>query len=590
MRRWNGPENSGDAAYDLAIDNSGNVYVTGESYGNPLFARDYSTVKYLPNGDTAWVRRYAKWGDQVASAIAIDDSNNIYVTGISGEGPEGWELCTIKYLPSGDTVWVRRYPGDNAGWWRAYSITVDRAGNVYVTGTGRGSTEYDYAYVTIKYHPNGDTIWVRKYNGPGNSFDRPFGIAVDDSNYVYVTGESGGGHATIKYYPNGDTAWVRSSGSGGDKAIAVDDFGNVYVTGGFGTIKYNANGNQLWIGSYGGYDIALDGANNVYVTNSDSDYVTTKYYPNGDTAWMRRYSGTGNGNAARAIAVDGSGNVYVTGYSYGSGTDWRPDYATVKYVQTQVHGIIAGNVKDASSQQNLQDVLVEALQESLIIGSDYSATDGNYNIPSLPAGFYDVRAQKPGYETKTFNAVQVIANQTTTQDFNLNPSPEDTILYDDFSGKALDWQFEGPCTWLEENDVLWTSATGNRVFCLATAGEPTWTDYIYEVDVYGIAGVDKCMEFRVQDYNNHYYINLRSDWPNQGNDSLYFCKIVDGACVYYESVDWSSQNNTWYHLRVEAIGKRFRVYVDDNFVLQYVDEDSPFLQGKIGAGCWVMSR
>jgi hypothetical protein len=257
---------------------------------------------------------------------------------------------------------------------------------------------------------------------------------------------------------------------------------------------------------------------------------------------------------------------------------------------------IAGNVKDANTQQNLPDVLVEALQGAEVKGNDNTYVNGNYSIPNLAPGTYDARAKKPGYETKTYKDVQVTAGQTTTQNFNLNPSPKDTLVYDDFSAPqaalmensaaGIGWVTEGPCSWQVQNGTFGTSTSGNRVFCLATTGDLTWEDYIYEADVYGVAGVDKAIEFRVQDYYNHYYVNLRSDWPFNGNDSLCFCKIVNGSCVDYASIFYPSQNNTWYHLKVEAIGNHFKVYVDDNFVFEYVDPQNTFPQGKIGLGCW----
>ncbi len=363
VRRYNGPGNSNDNARAIAVDGSGNVYVTGYSM-DTMTSWDYATIKYYPNGDNAWVRIYNGTADTAdwARAIAVDGSGNVYVTGLSYGSGTGEDYTTIKYYPNGDTAWVRRYNGPGNAGDDAHAIAVDGSGNVYVTGESFGSgSNYDYA--TIKYNSNGGTVWVRTYNGPGNGSDEASAIAVDSSGNVYVTGNSYGGgisqddYATIKYYSNGDTAWVRRY-NGPDRddyanAIAVDVSGNVYVTGTsyvsmarsiYITIKYDLNGNQLWLRGYFGsgldydeaYAIAVDNSGNAYVTGRSYntgtafDYATIKYGSNGDQLWVRSYNGPGNGgDGSNAIAVDGSGNVYVTGGSWGSGTS--SDYATVKY-------------------------------------------------------------------------------------------------------------------------------------------------------------------------------------------------------------------------------------------------------------------
>ena len=360
VRRYNGPGNSSDGAYAIAVDDSGNSYVTGQSGGSGT-RNDYVTIKYYPNGDTAWVRRYngPGNGDDIAYAIVIDSSGNIYVTGQSyGSGTRS-DYATIKYYPEGDIAWVRRYNGPRDTTDYANAIAVDGSGNVCVTGESYGSsTNCDDA--TISYYPNGDTAWVRRYNGPGNSSDGAWAIAVDSSGNIYVTGWSmgigtGDDYATIKYYPNGDTAWVRRYNGPGNssdvaRAIAVEGSGNVYVTGwccvsgsdfDYATIKYYPNGDTAWVRRYNGpansedgaYAIAVDSSGNVYVTGgSEGDYATIKYFPSGDTAWARRYNGPGNNDDyANAIAVDVSGNVHVTGRCNVSGSDY--DYATIKYFQ-----------------------------------------------------------------------------------------------------------------------------------------------------------------------------------------------------------------------------------------------------------------
>jgi len=238
------------------------------------------------------------------------------VTGRSSQGYvsfENYDFATIKYLPNGDTAWVRRYNGTGDSLDIARAITVDGSGNVYVTGSSDGAgSGLDYA--TIRYYPGGDAAWVRRYNGPANGSDVAVGIAVDDSHNVYVTGYSdstgsGQDYATVKYDSSGNELWVKrfNCANGTDKpaAIAVDDSNNIYVTGRSGCGGVTAH-----------------------------DYVTIKYYPNGDTAWLRKYHGPVESgyDYAYALAVDTSGNVYITGESQGSGTDY--DYCTIKYTQT----------------------------------------------------------------------------------------------------------------------------------------------------------------------------------------------------------------------------------------------------------------
>jgi uncharacterized delta-60 repeat protein len=355
-KKYNGPADSTEWASRVFVKSNGEFYVTGSSIGVGSF-QDYATIKYYPNGDTAWVRRYNGPGasHDYPNAIAVDDSGYVYITGGSYGSATYADYGTIKYSPNGDTAWVRRYNGPGSGYDYAYAIAVDGAGNVYIAGECAGvGTSTDYA--TIKYYSNGDTAWVRRYNGPGNGIDQALSMAVDDSGYSYVTGSSYGGftnndYATIKYYPNGDTVWVRrynGPGNGNDKANALylDTSGNVYVTGqsegvstkyDYATIKYYANGDTAWVRRHGGnYDdlakaIIVDGLGYVYVTgyifrsSSDCDYLTLRYYPTGEEIWAKSYSSVGvHADVASDIAIDQSGNVYVTGGA-------NHEYCTIKY-------------------------------------------------------------------------------------------------------------------------------------------------------------------------------------------------------------------------------------------------------------------
>jgi uncharacterized delta-60 repeat protein len=355
---------SDDIAVTLAVDDMGNIYVTGESQGS-VSASDYNTIKYNPDGTEVWVARYNGPGNSYdgATALVVDLNGYVYVTGRSHGSDSGDDYATIKYDPDGTEVWVARYNGPGNLSDGAAALVVDTDGNVYVTGISVGS-DSDDDYATIKYDSDGTEVWVARYNGPGNLSDWADALVVDTNGYVYVTGSVelsvfDDDYTTIKYNPDGTEAWVaRYSGPGNSydwaATLAVDTDGNVYVAGSsigsgshfdFTTIKYNPDGIEIWVARHtgpennfdGAADMVVDTAGNIYVTGNSRrlespypDYATIKYTSDGTEVWVNRYNGPDDGHdRASSLAIGLDGNIYVTGYSEGLESD--QDYATIKY-------------------------------------------------------------------------------------------------------------------------------------------------------------------------------------------------------------------------------------------------------------------
>jgi len=368
VARYNGPGNSDDYAKSMAVDASGNVYVTGYSSGQTS-SYDYATAKYGPDGNLLWIVRYdgpGHYHDQ-AAAIAVDADGNVYVAGHSYGAGATSDYAIVKYNSNGLEQWVARYNGPGNGNDIVYAMAVDASGYVYVTGESEGvSSRRDYA--TIKYDRNGREQWVARYDGPGSYHDSARAIAVDAAGNVYVTGygysnsSSREDYATVKYDSRGRQLWVAlyagpssppNSAYDVAVAVAVDAAGHVYVTGysdgtgtsyDYATIKYDAGGTPEWVARYDGsrsnFDyanaLALDAAGNVYVTGysqnqgTGQDYATVKYDPAGNELWVATFDGWWSQNdRARDIKVDGRGYVYVTGYSYNYSSQY--DCVTIRY-------------------------------------------------------------------------------------------------------------------------------------------------------------------------------------------------------------------------------------------------------------------
>ncbi|MBA7650108.1 hypothetical protein ES703_57909 [subsurface metagenome] len=191
VTRYNGPSNGNDGANSLALDDEGNVYVTGWSDWGSGVRLNYATIKYNSSGVQQWVAHYNGPGSyyDVAYSIAVDNSGNVCVTGYAHDRGSNRNYATIKYNSSGIQQWVKLYNGTGNGTDTGEDIGVDASGNFYVTGSSQGSgTDMDYA--TIKYDPSGVQQWVMRYNGPGNRGDYSNDLAVDCSGNVYVTGGS----------------------------------------------------------------------------------------------------------------------------------------------------------------------------------------------------------------------------------------------------------------------------------------------------------------------------------------------------------------------------------------------------------------
>ncbi len=351
---------SGDGAYSIAVDNSGNSYVTGDFGGTATFggtiltspnANDIFVAKYSSAGDLIWAKRAGGLGDNAGRAIAVDASGNCYVTGdFRGNATFGvgeinettlmnandHNIFVAKYDPNGNLEWAKEAGGSGDD--RGFGIGVDASANSYVTGYFEVTSTFepgtdltsagDHDIFVAKYNIAGDLVWAKKAGGSGD--DRGRGIAVDGSGNSYLTSffegsatfGAGEVNETIlesagfldiyvaKYNGSGDLMWAKRAGGSGSTSndvgfgIAVDVNGNSYVTGFFP----------------GSATFGLDELEQTTLTSTgDIDIFVAKYNSSGDLVWAKKAGGSG-GDMGAGIAVDVNGNSYVTGYFEGSAT------------------------------------------------------------------------------------------------------------------------------------------------------------------------------------------------------------------------------------------------------------------------------
>jgi len=362
-QRYSNGVDSTNQASKVITDSSGNVIIAG-STDERRAGLDMLVIKYSSTGVPLWTNRYNGPGnrDDVAQALAVDGGGNVFVTGYSyaSNTTNSADFATIAYSSLGTPLWTNRYNGPGNDTDVATAIATDTSGNVFVTGFSWSGTSFDFA--TIKYANSGLPLWTNRFDGAAHFGDFPRAIAADGSGNVFVTGFSYNNpasdcdFATIAYSNSGVPLWTNIDDGPGmlidqPQAIAVDFGGNILVAGysyngsnyDYMTIKYSGAGLPLWVNFYDGpgtnFDaataLAVDGNGNAFVTGyswsgNSYDFATVKYSSAGLALWTNRYNGSANGtDQPSGIALDTAGNVFVSGISPGSGSS--SDFATIKY-------------------------------------------------------------------------------------------------------------------------------------------------------------------------------------------------------------------------------------------------------------------
>jgi len=373
-----------DEGSGIARDVDGNLYIVGNTYGLMSAASNsnagYSDVfvtKYDKTGLWQWSSQLGTAGPDFGYGITVDSRGNAYVTGGTPTGLDGntsnggVDAFVVKFDTDGRKLWTRQLgtAGNDFG----TRIADDKNGSLYITGYTDGAFTgftnaglYD-AFVIKLASATGATQWTQQFGSAGN--DDGSGLAVDAAGSVYAAGytdgDLGGTNAgwtdvfAVKLDPaTGALLWKRQFGSSESEdlsGLAVDGSGNLYLVGStYGdlvangnadatfmtsdayVVKYGADGTRVWTKQFGttvndwATGVAVDGSGNIYVSGNTFgilgtenagaiDFFLTKFDPTGTKAWTSQL-GTSLDDLATGLTVDSSGNAWLTG-STGSGLD-----------------------------------------------------------------------------------------------------------------------------------------------------------------------------------------------------------------------------------------------------------------------------
>jgi uncharacterized delta-60 repeat protein len=188
-QQWNQTWGGGlwDRGYGVAADLLDNVYLTGYTYSYGEGSADMILVKYDSNGVQRWNRTWGGAGHDEGSGVTVDSSSNIYLAGHTNSFGAGiYDMVLVKYDSNGMQQWNRTWGGVNDE--GCEGVAVDSTDDVYLTGTRYNLEEGGSDIVLVKYDSSGVQQWSRTWGGDEDECGN--GVAVDLSGNVYVAGST----------------------------------------------------------------------------------------------------------------------------------------------------------------------------------------------------------------------------------------------------------------------------------------------------------------------------------------------------------------------------------------------------------------
>ncbi len=445
---------SSDHGQAIALDASGNTYVTGDFTGTADFDpgiaifnltsagnSDVFITKLDGVGNLLWAKQIGGANMDIGYSATVDAFGSVYTTGFfsgtvdfdpgigvfnltSTGGPGYADIFISKLDASGNFLWAKRMGGaanGNTG----TSVILDASGNVYTTGGFTGTSDFDpgigvfnltsaglYDIFISKLDAAGNFVWAKTMGGSSTEFG--LSMKIDASGNLYTTGYFAG---TVDFDPgigifnitslfgsrdvfiskldaNGNFVWAKTMGGSGmenGNGISVDASGNIYTVGIFeGTADFDPG--------IGVFNLTSAGLDDIFISKLDAA---------GNFVWAKAIGQTAN-DIGKSIALDASGNVYTTGHFTGTvDFDLGPGIFNLTTPAGSIDVFIlkldsSGNFVWAKSlsgpsSETANSIAIDAAGNVDIVGSFVGPTDfepgpGVFNLTSF--GPFDVFVHK----------------------------------------------------------------------------------------------------------------------------------------------------------------------------------------------------